>query len=124
MRCDFMGPTGMPFMVKTEDPMGLWRAAGMFPGYLGFLQINKNGRVVCIKLRIMFPFSFFFFQYISSLGCNSQAYCISKSTNILHSARQSTLALLILSRVSLALTNAYPRLYSSDTKWSLHKHIK
>ncbi|XP_040201783.1 factor in the germline alpha isoform X1 [Rana temporaria] len=45
MRCDFMGPTGMPFMVKTEDPMGLWRAAGMFPGYLGFLQINKSGKV-------------------------------------------------------------------------------
>ncbi|XP_018414376.1 PREDICTED: factor in the germline alpha [Nanorana parkeri] len=58
MRCDLMGPTdyhnkpfrdlqgGVPFMVKTEDPMGMWRAAGMFPGYLGFLQIHKSGRLV------------------------------------------------------------------------------
>ncbi|XP_069812915.1 factor in the germline alpha [Dendropsophus ebraccatus] len=36
---------GMPFMVKTEDPMGLWRASGMFPGYLGILQIQKNGKL-------------------------------------------------------------------------------
>ncbi|XP_073425169.1 factor in the germline alpha [Dendrobates tinctorius] len=36
---------GMPFMVKTEDPTGLWRASGMFPGYLGFLQIQKDGKL-------------------------------------------------------------------------------
>ncbi|XP_075063541.1 factor in the germline alpha isoform X2 [Mixophyes fleayi] len=36
---------GMPFMVKTEDPMGLWRANAMFPGYLGIVQIHKNGRL-------------------------------------------------------------------------------
>ncbi|XP_073510842.1 factor in the germline alpha [Phyllobates terribilis] len=37
---------GMPFMVKTEDPTGLWRASGMFPGCLGILQIQKNGKLV------------------------------------------------------------------------------
>ncbi|KAM4747499.1 factor in the germline alpha [Rhinophrynus dorsalis] len=31
----------IPFMLKTEEPMCLWRAAGMFPGYLGILQIHK-----------------------------------------------------------------------------------
>ncbi|XP_044132950.1 factor in the germline alpha [Bufo gargarizans] len=36
---------GMPFMVKTEDPMGLWRASGMFPGYMGFFQIQENGKL-------------------------------------------------------------------------------
>ncbi|KAM9311957.1 factor in the germline alpha [Gastrophryne carolinensis] len=41
---DFQG--GLPFVVKTEDPMGLWRAAGMLPGYLGFLQIHKTGKLV------------------------------------------------------------------------------
>ncbi|XP_068128502.1 factor in the germline alpha isoform X2 [Hyperolius riggenbachi] len=35
----------MPFMVKTEDPVGLWRAAGMVPGYTGFLQIHNTGRL-------------------------------------------------------------------------------
>ncbi|KAM5172983.1 factor in the germline alpha [Mantella aurantiaca] len=57
MRCDLVGPndfhikpfrdlqSGMPFMVKTEDPMGLWRAAGMLPGYLGFLQIHNSGKL-------------------------------------------------------------------------------
>ncbi|XP_075711448.1 factor in the germline alpha [Rhinoderma darwinii] len=59
LRPDYMGPLpaefhvkplgdiqgGMPFMVKTEDPMGLWRASGMFPGYLGILQIQKNGKL-------------------------------------------------------------------------------
>ncbi|XP_077119218.1 factor in the germline alpha isoform X2 [Ranitomeya variabilis] len=36
---------GMPFMVKTEDPTGLWRASGMFPGCLGILQIQKDGKL-------------------------------------------------------------------------------
>ncbi|XP_063786446.1 factor in the germline alpha [Pseudophryne corroboree] len=36
---------GMPFMFKREDPMGLWRANGMLPGYLGFMQFHKAGRL-------------------------------------------------------------------------------
>ncbi|XP_056427450.1 factor in the germline alpha isoform X2 [Hyla sarda] len=42
---------GLPFVLKTEDPMGLWRASGMFPGYLGILQIQKNGKMEFSKER-------------------------------------------------------------------------
>ncbi|XP_072254917.1 factor in the germline alpha [Pyxicephalus adspersus] len=57
MRCDLLGPndfhvkpfrdlqSAMPLMVKTEDPMSLWRATSMFPGYLGFLQFHKTRRL-------------------------------------------------------------------------------
>ncbi|KAM4036594.1 factor in the germline alpha isoform 2-T2 [Anomaloglossus baeobatrachus] len=38
-------PAGMPFMVKTADPAGLWRASGMIPGYLGIIQIQKDGKL-------------------------------------------------------------------------------
>ncbi|KAG9488921.1 hypothetical protein GDO78_005107 [Eleutherodactylus coqui] len=43
---------GMPFMVKTEDSMELWRAPGMYPGYLGFLQIQKGGKLINIGLGV------------------------------------------------------------------------
>ncbi|KAM3924713.1 factor in the germline alpha [Leptodactylus fuscus] len=44
--------TGMPFMVKTEEPMGMWRASGMFPGYLGIVQIQKNGKLLRRRVTI------------------------------------------------------------------------
>ncbi|NP_001016342.1 factor in the germline alpha isoform X1 [Xenopus tropicalis] len=37
---------GIPFVIKPKEPVCLWRAAGMFPGYLGILQIHKASRLM------------------------------------------------------------------------------
>uniref|UniRef100_A0A8C5M3U9 Factor in the germline alpha n=1 Tax=Leptobrachium leishanense TaxID=445787 RepID=A0A8C5M3U9_9ANUR len=36
----------MPFIIKPEEPVCLWRSAGMLPGYLGIIQIHKSGRMM------------------------------------------------------------------------------
>ncbi|KAM4675806.1 factor in the germline alpha [Discoglossus pictus] len=36
----------MPFMLNGEEPVCLWRTAGVFPGYLGIVQIHKSGRLM------------------------------------------------------------------------------
>ncbi|KAM8972352.1 factor in the germline alpha [Pelodytes ibericus] len=43
----------MPFMLRPEEPVCLWRSNGMFPGYVGIVQIHKAGKLVmsCIELR-------------------------------------------------------------------------
>ncbi|XP_053575356.1 factor in the germline alpha [Bombina bombina] len=35
----------VPFVLNGEESVCLWRAAGMFPGYLGIVQIHKTGRL-------------------------------------------------------------------------------
>ncbi|CAH2274693.1 factor in the germline alpha [Pelobates cultripes] len=36
----------IPFMLKPEEPVCLWRSGGVLPGYLGIIQIHKAGRLV------------------------------------------------------------------------------
>ncbi|KAG8440874.1 hypothetical protein GDO86_006564 [Hymenochirus boettgeri] len=37
---------GIPFVLKPKEPVCLWRSAGMFPGYLGILQIHKASKLM------------------------------------------------------------------------------
>ncbi|XP_053321229.1 factor in the germline alpha [Spea bombifrons] len=36
----------VPFLLKPEEPVCLWRAGGVFPGYVGIVQIHKAGRLM------------------------------------------------------------------------------